>query len=552
MAFSFGTPAASTTPAAKPPTFSFGAPSSTTQAAPSLFGNTQTPASGAQTTSSLFGSTTPASGTTTSTSLFGSTTTAPSSSTPGTSLFGASSAAPGTTSLFGNTATSAASSAPSLFGQSAATPTPGTSTGLFGSQPQQQSTSLFGGQTSSQPGSSTSLFGGGAGGGGLFGSTSSAPPSLFGQQQPATSQPPAAGQPAVTAAPLFGQSQTAATSSLFGSKPASTSTSLFGSKPASGGLFGQSSSLSSSTPLPPTAQPPVPKLGDPFPPPNSANQRPIESRIQDIKSAWDPQDPKCKFQTYFYNEVLPPNKASMYGRPPQGTDERAWQKAVRENPDPEKYVPAIAIGFPSIKQRIEHQQRLSETHQQLLDDIHQHLTKLGQTHSLDTSLRVLRAQQASVTLQARLTKLVARVSPLVAAAASSNSSSTSDKGTLTTTTSGSTTTTTSLSRKEEELRIELDRLANVVERTKTRTNEMWSGVGSLKAAKSGSIVSSGGSGSGGDGVEWAVVDDQGLKQVLDILSQQQAGLDHLTKTLDSARFEVDVMQKAFGLSPSQA
>lgn len=134
----------------------------------------------------------------------------------------------------------------------------------------------------------------------------------------------------MTAAPLFGQSQTAATASLFGApKPAG---SLFGSTNTGG--FGASLSASQAQ----QSQQPaasVPRLGDPYPPPNP-NEPSIESRLQAIKSAWDPADPGCKFQTYFYNEVLPPNKASMYGRPPQGTDDRAWQKAVRENPDPER------------------------------------------------------------------------------------------------------------------------------------------------------------------------------------------------------------------------
>lgn len=78
----------------------------------------------------------------------------------------------------------------------------------------------------------------------------------------------------------------------------------------------------------------IPKLGDP--PAPSPNEPSIEARMQAIKSAWDVNDPACRFQTYFYNEVKEPNKVSMYGRPPNGTNEQAWRKAVRENPDPER------------------------------------------------------------------------------------------------------------------------------------------------------------------------------------------------------------------------
>jgi hypothetical protein len=39
----------------------------------------------------------------------------------------------------------------------------------------------------------------------------------------------------------------------------------------------------------------------------------------------------------------------MYGRPPGGTDETAWTKAVRENPESDKYVLIIlslSLAFP--------------------------------------------------------------------------------------------------------------------------------------------------------------------------------------------------------------
>ncbi|GAA5957072.1 hypothetical protein JCM21900_000784 [Sporobolomyces salmonicolor] len=464
--YSLGAPAA---PKPAGSTFSFGAPAASS--APSLFGSTTASAPAAA--PSLFGST-PAAQPTAGTSLFGNTAT--SAPAPSGGLFGSSQPAAGSTGLFGapKPATtslfgaSQPSSTPSLFGTT--TSQPAAAPSLFGqSQPAGQTTSLFGQPTQQQQHQQQQQ------------------PSLFGQSQPA--------QPAVTSAPLFGQSQTAASNSLFGSKPASTS------------LFGSTAPVSA----PPAPAAPVPKLGEPYPPP-SPNEAPIESRIEAIKAAWDPQNPKCRFQTYFYNEPTPPNTVQMYGRPPNGTDEKAWQKAVRENPDPDHLVPAIAVGFPALQKRIEHQQRQSASHQALLTEVHTHLDSLASTHSLTTSLRTLRAQQNATALASRLLTLVAKASAL---SPSRNSS---------------------VKREEEELRIALEGIKGEVERVRGRANEMWAGVGALKARKM-----------EGEATEWAVADEEGLKKILEILTSQQIGLDHLTRTLSQMTADVDVMNEAFGL-----
>lgn len=54
---------------------------------------------------------------------------------------------------------------------------------------------------------------------------------------------------------------------------------------------------------------------------------------------------------------------------------------------------------------------------------------------------------------------------------------------------------------------------------KGRVDEVWAAVAAVSAARSGS----------GSGTEWAVVDEEGLAQIAQILSEQQTGLTHLTK-----------------------
>ncbi|GAA5944128.1 FG-nucleoporin NUP57 [Sporobolomyces koalae] len=454
MAFSFGAPAAPK-PAAS--TFSFGAPAAPSTSTPSLFGAT----SAATSTPSLFGST----------------------------------PAPAAPSLFGNTQSTATSTpAPTggLFGSSA---TPAASTSLFGAPKPAATPSLFGQPPASSTPTSTSLFG-----------QPSGSTSLFGQSQPAQQAPAPA--PAVTSAPLFGQSQTAATNSLFGAKPAAApaTLSLFGSTTTTAAptsSFLQQSQLQQSTAT-------VRKLGEP-PLPNPL-EKSIESRIEAIKNSYDPTHPQCRFQTYFYNEPAMGQNVKSYARPPNGTDDKAWTKAVRENPDPDHLVPAIAIGFSAVQKRIEHQQRQTLTHQQLLTEIQSHVSELASKHALETSLRTLRAQQTSISLLSRLTAVVAQSSAL---SPGRNAS---------------------LKPEEERLRIELERLQLGVEAVRNRGNELWTRVGTLRSRKLEHQA-----------YEWAVADEHGFNQILDILNDQQRGLDHLTKTLNGMSRDVDTMNEAFGL-----
>ena len=119
------------------------------------------------------------------------------------------------------------------------------------------------------------------------------------------------------------------------------------------------------------------------------------------------------------------------------------------------------------------------------------MSQLSSTHSLTTSLRVLRAQQTSLSLLSRLTSLIAKSSSL---SSSRNQS---------------------LKKDEEDLRILLEGFKNQVEFLKSKSQELWTGVGMMRSRQKemDQLMMGGGSQEGGG---WAVVDEQGFNQILEV------------------------------------
>lgn len=76
-------------------------------------------------------------------------------------------------------------------------------------------------------------------------------------------------------------------------------------------------------------------------------------------------------------------------------------------------------------------------------------------------------------------------------------------------------------KEEEELRVAIESMAREAEEARSRGNELWSGVGALKARKA----------SEGGEREWAVVDEEGLRQVLEVRCSILALFEHVERSL---------------------
>ena len=263
----------------------------------------------------------------------------------------------------------------SLFGASSAPAT--SSTFSFGAAPASSSSfslsSTFG---SSQPSSSSGFnFG-------SFGSSSAIP-----QQQQQQTQQPAFGFGS------FGSSGSSLTSSSFGSfsTPSTSSTSLFGPAPN---------------------QSAAPAL-------DSSATTIIQRQLTELRTAYDPSSPHCHFQSIFYNRIPPSASPAAYAAPPHANP-ALWQRAIRNNPEPARLTPTLAVGFGDLKKRREAQERARAVQQEALAAVRRSVDDMRAMHVAVTRAAVerLREQRDAQTLRLlqlvnRLTCIEAKRMPLV-------------------------------------------------------------------------------------------------------------------------------------------
>ncbi|KAJ7111321.1 nucleoporin complex subunit 54-domain-containing protein [Mycena epipterygia] len=244
----------------------------------------------------------------------------------------------------------------------------------------------------------------------------------------------------------------------------------------------------------------------------------LTMRIESITAAWNATSPQCQFQYFFYNRV-DPNQVGLYGRPPNATNEALWTKAVRENPDPTCLVPAIAIGFDDLRQRVDAQGQQAASHQDRLKELKTRLETLSSTQH-QNSARLARAAALQTQLTHRLLALAAHLHLLVPTLRASAIRVEEE----------------TLRASLEDLREELGaRTGGAGGRMRGKLGELWALVGALGAAREGAQHVPGG--------EWKVVDEDGLARIAQILSEQQAGLVHLTKILQGDLADINVVLK---------
>ncbi|KAI9143074.1 nucleoporin complex subunit 54-domain-containing protein [Paraphysoderma sedebokerense] len=404
--------------------------------------------------------------------------------------------------LFGNQPTS---STPAFGAQTSSFSFGTPSTSQAQSQPQQQTSQPgfgFSTSTSQQPAttSTTGLFGQPA-------SNTTSTSSLF--KAPA----PIAGS---SATPGFGSGGTTGTTSFsFTNKPSTsfgtTNTGLGGgglgsSSTLSGGLvgsFGSQPQTQSAFGMQqqPQQQQLLPQAAAPT----------ILDKLTAVRARWDPKSPHCQFQHYFYNYIHPAERHA-YGRP-TGHDENLWNQAMKDNPNPECFVPALAVGFEDLKKRMEQQEQQCQIHKAKLAEITSQIRTLQDKQTLSTSTQLLEYKRTHQALSHRVLKLMKNIQIL----RNHNLPIRPD---------------------EEMLKARLENMIIQMKKagvSRARVQELWS---LLRMARE-SVES----GRAEEDESWGVVDEAGLQQIFKVLSDQTTGLSHLSDIITQDQSTLGKIQK---------
>jgi len=479
--------------------FSFGKPPSSTPS----FGTT--PLFGAQST----GTATAPQQTAPSTSLFG-------QKPAGQGLFGAAPPS-GASNSFGsmpptNPATTLGTQQSGLFGGK--TPgSSGTSGGLFGSQPQSS-----GGLSQNQPQQ-----------GGLFGSQSQQGSSTIGSQ-PQQGAGSLGSQPQQGAGSLGSQPQQGG---LFGSQPQQGG--LFGSQPQQGGLFGsqpQQGSLFGQTAKPgaqPTSAPQA----------TSAVQdkkfgAPLHTQLERIASSWDTSNlSTCQFQYYLYNRA--PDAQSLTQlcvRRPDAVGpmhDALWNKALQENPEPDRLYPVLAVGFGDLQIRSNAQVTEAARQTNKAAELTKKLAELRQKHDLANVVRAQSAMMMQTRIRQRLLSLTKDAGVMIPALRGQSLTASEDAVKA------------ALENCDAQLNGALPNYASsttpVHARLRAQLNELWAQLSIVRAKREAAQAQ----GRVNGGTEWVVVDESSFDEITQILGLLQQGLVHLSNTLMSDSKALDTV-----------
>lgn len=405
----------------------------------------------------------------------------------------------GSTPLFGaqNTGTATApqqtTASTSLFGQKPA------GQGLFGAAPQSGATSTF---SSAPPSNPTNTLGTQQSGG-LFGAKpqglGSTPGSLFGSQPPSNS----------------GLSQ---------NQPQQGG-GLFGSQPQQGGLFAQTTKpVAQST----TAPQPTPSVQD------KKFGAPLHTQLDRIASSWDTSNlSTCQFQYYLYNRA--PDAQSLPQlcvRRPDAVGpmhDALWNKALQENPEPDRLYPVLAVGFGDLQIRSNAQMTEATRQTNKAAELTKKLADLRQKHDLANVVRAQSAMMMQTRIRQRLLSLTKDASVMIPALRGQ-----------------------SLTASEDAVKAALENCDAQLNgahacyassttpehaRLRAQLNELWAQLSVVRAKREAAQAQ----GRANGGTEWVVVDESSFDEITQILGLLQQGLVHLSNTLMSDSKALDTV-----------
>lgn len=133
----------------------------------------------------------------------------------------------------------------------------------------------------------------------------------------------------------------------------------------------------------------------------------IDSQINSIERAYHPDAPQYRFSTTVYNKVHPALRSKY--KPPEGTNQRQYQVAERNNPDPTNLVPVGVKGFEDLTKRIGEQDKANVEYQKKLEEEQKKLVEMRQQHEITTKVEIAKLRKHQSALSHRLLKVMTRI-----------------------------------------------------------------------------------------------------------------------------------------------
>lgn len=231
-----------------------------------------------------------------------------------------------------------------------------------------------------------------------------------------------------------------------------------------------------------------------------ANPQYIWQSLALIKSEWDPNSPNCKFKHYFYN-IVHPSEVQRFTKPPN-EDDKAWEMAMKNNPDPSCMVPVRAVGFEALRTRIETQDRQCQAHRIKLEQLDQKMKEVRRKHTIETIVKLQEYKRRHIDLTQRVIQFLKYAQIL------------RNKG-------------FSIENDEEALRAKLENVQSHLQQSEQfhgKLNQLWA---QLQLVRESSRIYGGDE----DDKGWASVSEKDMQTISKVLEDQQNGLAHVMKIL---------------------
>jgi len=125
-----------------------------------------------------------------------------------------------------------------------------------------------------------------------------------------------------------------------------------------------------------------------------------------LNEKWDPANPNCVFQHYFYNAVKP-DEAPFYG-PSTDEDPIKWDEALSNKPGP-GVIPCLARGFDGVADRIHKQAAAVHALRVRIREINTSLELAKDNHELNVASRITEAKRKHIVFTQRTLALATKV-----------------------------------------------------------------------------------------------------------------------------------------------